>query len=56
MCGNLYQGRYQAFLVDADNYLVEVSRYLHLNCVRVRGLVGKGFRGRWDYVRLYGWC
>lgn len=35
-CGNLYQGRYKAFLVDADTYLLEVSRYLHLNIVRLR--------------------
>jgi len=33
-CGHLYQGRYKAFLIDADNYLLEVSRYLHLNSVR----------------------
>lgn len=25
--GHLYQGRYQAFLIDADHYLQEVSRY-----------------------------
>jgi len=29
--GHLYQGRYKAFLVDKDNYLLEVSRYIHLN-------------------------
>lgn len=32
--GHLYQGRYKAFLVDADNYLLELSRYVHLNPVR----------------------
>ena len=25
--GHLYQGRYKAFLIDADHYLQEVSRY-----------------------------
>ena len=34
ICGHVYQGRYKAFLVDADNYLLEVSRYIHLNPVR----------------------
>lgn len=34
--GNLYQGRYHAYLVDADHYLLEVSRYIHLNPVRVK--------------------
>lgn len=33
-CGHLFQGRYKAFLVDADNYLLEVSRYIHLNHAR----------------------
>ena len=36
--GNLYQGRYHAYLVDADDYLLEVSRYVHLNPVRVKQL------------------
>ena len=32
--GHLFQGRYKAILVDKDNYLLELSRYLHLNPVR----------------------
>jgi len=34
--GHLYQGRYKAFLIDADNYLLEVSRYIHLNPLRTK--------------------
>jgi REP element-mobilizing transposase RayT len=34
--GHLYQGRYKAFLIDADSYLLEVSRYIHLNPLRMR--------------------
>ena len=34
--GHLYQGRYKAFLIDADSYLQEVTRYVHLNPVRVQ--------------------
>ena len=34
--GHLYQGRYKAFLIDADSYLLDVSRYIHLNPVRMR--------------------
>jgi putative transposase len=34
--GHLYQGRYKSFLIDADSYLMEVSRYVHLNPVRVK--------------------
>lgn len=33
--GHLFQGRYKAVLVDKDSYLVELSRYIHLNPVRV---------------------
>ena len=32
--GHLFQGRYKAILVDKDRYLLELSRYLHLNPVR----------------------
>ena len=34
--GHLYQGRYKSFLIDADHYLKEVSRYIHLNPLRVK--------------------
>jgi len=34
--GHLFQGRYKALLVDRDNYLEELSRYMHLNPVRAR--------------------
>jgi putative transposase len=38
--GHLYQGRYKSYLVDADNYLKEVSRYIHLNPVRIKKHAG----------------
>ena len=31
--GPLFRGRYKAILVDADNYLLQVSRYIHRNPV-----------------------
>jgi putative transposase len=34
--GHLYQGRFKAIVIDADNYLLELSRYVHLNPVRLR--------------------
>jgi len=34
--GHLFQGRYKAILVDKDNYLLELSRYVHLNPVRAK--------------------
>jgi len=32
--GHLFQGRYKAILVDADSYLLELIRYIHLNPLR----------------------
>jgi putative transposase len=32
--GHLFQGRYKAILIDHDSYLLELSRYVHLNPVR----------------------
>ena len=34
--GHLFQGRYKAVLVDVDSYLLELSRYVHLNPVRAK--------------------
>lgn len=34
--GHLFQGRFKAILVDADEYLKHLSRYIHLNPVRAR--------------------
>jgi putative transposase len=36
LTGHLFQGRYKAILCDKDNYLMELSRYLHLNPVRAK--------------------
>jgi REP element-mobilizing transposase RayT len=38
--GHLFQGRYKSIIIDADNYLLELSRYIHLNPVRA-GMVQK---------------
>jgi len=32
--GHVFQGRYKALLLDADRYLLELIRYIHLNPVR----------------------
>lgn len=33
--GHLFQGRFKAILVDENNYLLELVRYIHLNPLRV---------------------
>jgi REP element-mobilizing transposase RayT len=32
--GHLFQGRYKAILIERDQYLLELSRYIHMNPVR----------------------
>ena len=36
LVGHLFQGRYKAILVQKENYLLEVSRYIVLNPVRAK--------------------
>ncbi len=50
--GHLFQGRYKAILVDADAYLLELMRYVHLNPVR-SGLCDKPEAWRWSGHRAY---
>ena len=34
--GQLFRGRYKAILIDADNYLLEVMRYIHRNPLKAQ--------------------
>ena len=45
--GHLYQGRYKAILVEKDNYLLELSRYVVLNPVRAK-MVGVASEWQWS--------
>lgn len=45
--GHLFQGRYKALLIDADAYLLELVRYIHLNPVRV-GIVAAANEYPWS--------
>ncbi len=45
--GHLFQGRYKAILVDQDNYLLELSRYIVLNPVKA-GMVKKVEDWKWS--------
>ncbi len=51
--GHLFQGRYKAILIDVDTYLLELSRYIHLNPVRA-GIVDRpeayGYSSYGSYV------
>jgi hypothetical protein len=34
--GHLYQGRYKSVLIDKNEYLSVLSRYIHLNPVKIK--------------------
>lgn len=50
--GHLFQGRYKAFIVDKESYLMELSRYIHLNPVRA-GIVKRPEDHKWSSYREY---
>jgi len=50
--GHLFQGRYKAVLIDADTYLQELTRYIHLNPVRA-GMVREPEKYPWSGHRAY---
>ncbi len=50
--GHVFQGRYKALLLDADSYLLELVRYVHLNPIR-SGLVAVPEDYPWSGHRAY---
>jgi hypothetical protein len=53
--GDLLQGRFKAIVVEADSYLLELSRYVYLNPLRVEAVKRKSLREQLAYLRGYHW-
>ena len=53
--GHLTQGRYGARLVAGDEYLLKLSRYVHLNPVKVKRMLSRSLAERVEYLREYAW-
>ena len=53
--GHLYQGRYKAIVIESDNYLLELSRYIHLNPVKIKQIKKLELSEQIDYLRKYRW-
>lgn len=53
--GHLTQGRYGARLVAGDEYLLKLSRYVHLNPVKVKGKITQPLSERMEYLHAYAW-
>jgi putative transposase len=50
--GSLFRGRFKSVLIDSDNYLIQLTRYIHLNPV-VDGLVEKAENYLWSSYKKY---
>lgn len=53
--GHLYQGRFKAIVVEADEYLKELSRYLHLNPLRLKKCDELPIDKKIEMLREYKW-
>lgn len=50
--GHLFQGRYKSILIQEEKYLLELSRYIHLNPVRAN-LVNDPAKYQWSSLPYY---
>ena len=50
--GHVFQGRFKSYLIEADEYLTTVSRYIHLNPIRA-GVVEKPLDYSWSSYRCF---
>ena len=53
--GHLFQGRYKAKLVEGDEYLLKLSRYVHLNPVCVEKAKELPLKQRLELLQNYPW-
>ncbi len=53
--GHLFQGRYKSIIIDNNNYGTEITRYIHLNPVRVRKNSELSVREKWRCLKKYEW-
>jgi REP element-mobilizing transposase RayT len=53
--GHVFQGRFKSLLVQEDEYLLPLSRYIHLNPIRTRQLRDADFQIKSEYLKKYPW-
>jgi REP element-mobilizing transposase RayT len=54
-CGHVFSGRYKAKVVNGDEYLLALTRYIHLNPVKVRVMKGLDVAEKLKRLRGYRW-
>ncbi len=53
--GHLFQGRYKSIVIDSDSYGIEITRYIHLNPVRVKKNQKLTLKERKRILKNYRW-
>lgn len=53
--GHLYQGRYKSVLIDRDAYMSQVSRYIHLNPVKIKAVRKMVIKDQLNFLWKYKW-
>ncbi len=53
--GHVFQGRFKSLLVEEDEYLLPLSRYIHLNPIRTRQFKDVAIQSKSDYLKKYPW-
>ncbi len=53
--GRVFQGRFKSLLVDEDEYLLPLSRYIHLNPIRTSRLKNADIATKSKYLINYPW-
>ena len=54
--GHCFQGRYGAKLVDGDDYILRLTRYIHLNPIKIKSRSSFSFDENVKYLQKYKWC
>jgi len=52
LTGHLFQGRYYSEIIDTESYLLQTSKYIHLNPVKA-GIVEKPIQYPWSSYGVY---
>jgi len=53
--GHVFQGRFKSLLVDEDEYLLPLSRYIHLNPIRTSQFKKAEFAKKCEYLKKIPW-
>jgi putative transposase len=53
--GHLYQGRFKAIVVEAEAYLTTLSRYVHLNPIRIQAVRQQDAEAQLQLLKRYRW-